>query len=99
MFTDLRTTFMRLATLMLAVFCSNLASASDIPLYKPSSRAPEPIDISSNAYGHSVFAPDALGIGEVAPEFRLPLSGGGFYSLEGRNNASPLVIIFYRGHW
>ena len=90
---------MRVVILMLAVFWTNLLFASDSPLYKPSSRSPQPIDISSNAYGHSVFAPDALGIGEVAPEFNLPLSGGGLYSLEGASNDGPVVIIFYRGHW
>ena len=68
-----------------------------VPLYKPSSRSPEPIDISTNAYGASGLAPSAIEIAELAPDFDLPVSGGGTYQLSDADK--PVAVIFYRGHW
>ena len=85
-----------LATSLLMIAC--LASA-DIPLYKPSSSSPVAIDISSNEYGQHSIAPDALGIGEYAPDFALSLSDGDLFVLGEEAKGGPVVIVFYRGHW
>lgn len=74
-------------------------SSEKVPLYKPSSRSPEPLDIRKNSYGATRSAPEALGIGEQAPAFKLPKSGGGYFEFSARRNESDLVIVFYRGHW
>lgn len=75
-------------------------AAEDVyPRYKPSSRSPEPMDIRTNAYGASRSAPDALEIGDTAPDFTLPRAGGGTVSLSGARATGPVAIIFYRGHW
>ena len=75
------------------------AVAGDPPRYKPSSRSPEPIDLSANVYGGSLLAPAALAIGEKAPDFTLPVSGGGTFQLQSVAVNGPVVIVFYRGHW
>ncbi len=67
------------------------------PMYKPSYRSVEPVDISLNAYGASPMAPAALNLADTAPGFVLPVSGGGEFDLALANK--PVVIIFYRGHW
>ena len=84
-----------------AAYCFTTAYclAGEAPLYKPSSRAPAPIDIRSNAYGASTLAPEALRIGEFAADFTVPLSGGGNATLSQLRRGGPVVIIFYRGHW
>ena len=73
------------------------ALAAAPPLYKASSQSPEPIDITSNAYGASSLAPTAINIAETAPDFHLPISGGGSYRLS--EAEKPVAIVFYRGHW
>ena len=89
----------------LQIYALSLVAGSAMaagPLYKPSSRSPEPIDIASNGYGASQFAPDALGIGDIAPDFLLPTTTGDPVSLHskgGRDPAAVQVLIFYRGHW
>ena len=76
------------------------ASAKDgIPRYKPSARSPAALDIRTNAYGASRSAPHALEIGDSAPDFSAPRSGGGLVSLRRVRQQGPVVIIFYRGHW
>ena len=75
------------------------AAEEAYPRYKPSSRSPQPMDIRTNAYGASRSAPDALEIGDVAPDFTLPRAGGGTVSLAATRSAGPVAIIFYRGHW
>jgi hypothetical protein len=75
------------------------AAEEVFPRYKPSSRSPAPMDIRTNAYGASRSAPDALEIGDVAPDFTLPRAGGGTVSLSRARTAGPVAIIFYRGHW
>ncbi len=69
------------------------------PMYKPSSRSPAAIDITTNEYGFSRSAPGALGIGDTAPDFTLPRAGGGVVQLSELRNDGPVAIIFYRGHW
>ena len=81
------------------LWCVNAIAKTKAPLYKPSSRAAEPLDISINAYGGSLLAPDALNIGETAPDFELPIVGGGSYQLSEAAASGPVVVIFYRGHW
>ncbi len=79
------------------------ALAGEPPRYKPSSRSAEPIDLSANHYGGSLLAPAALEIGEKAPDFTLPVSGGGTFHLQSHLQSAaqngPVVIVFYRGHW
>lgn len=81
----------------LSVMAAANALAADPPLYKPSSRSPEPIDITSNAYGANSLAPTAINIADRAPDFDLPVSGGGNYRLSAADK--PVAIVFYRGHW
>ena len=97
-----------LAALLLAVSgpaasasasAAKVAVAGATPHYKPSSRSPEPLDITSNAYGFSRTAPAALEIGASVPEFTLPRAGGGSTSLAARRAQGNVVLIFYRGHW
>jgi hypothetical protein len=76
-----------------------VAAEEVYPRYKPSSRNPQPMDIRTNAYGASRSAPDALEIGDVAPDFTLPRAGGGAVSLAAARSTGPVTIIFYRGHW
>ena len=73
--------------------------SNDVPRYKPASRSPEPIDITTNAYGASRDAPNALAIGARAPDFVLARAGGGEISLEAMRRRGPVALIFYRGHW
>lgn len=87
------------ATLTTGGYAGADVNANNVPLYKPSSRSPEPVDISSNVYGASSLAPTAIAIGEVAPEFKLPVSGGGLYESTAATTNNPTAIIFYRGHW
>ncbi len=69
------------------------------PRYKPSSRSAEPMDIRTNAYGASRDAPNAIGVGDVVPDFTLARAGGGFVELESIRARGPVTLIFYRGHW
>ena len=75
------------------------AEQDERPRYKPSSRAPQPMDITLNTYGASRSAPNALGIGDTAPDFHLPRASGGTVSLASARKHGPVAIIFYRGHW
>ena len=70
-----------------------------VPRYKPYSRAQRPMDITSDNYGASSSAPNALGVGDFAPDFSLPRAGGGTGSLAKLRKLGPVAIIFYRGHW
>jgi hypothetical protein len=92
-----------LALLTAVGLSSTLVSVAEMnapyPVYKPASRAPEPIDIRSNTYGASRSAPDALRIGERVPDFTVPRVGGGNLALESVRAQGDVVIIFYRGHW
>ena len=80
---------------------SGTAWAADglVPRYKPSSRSPEPLDITTDAYGASRNAPAALGLGAHVPDFVVPRAGGGSISLSAARADGPVAIIFYRGHW
>ena len=69
------------------------------PRYKPSSRSPEPIDIRTNAYGFSQSAPDALKVGEIAPDFEVLSPEQTVISSAELRAEGPLVVVFYRGHW
>ena len=87
-----------LATLLgLPAAASEASSAK--PLYKPSSRSPQPMDILSNAYGASTSAPEALEVGDVAPEFSVPAAGDATFSLKSALEQGSVALIFYRGHW
>ncbi len=82
-----------------AIAIATNALGDNVPRYKPSSRSADAIDITTNGYGASRDAPDALGIGELAPDFVLPQAGGGEVSLEALREKGPVALIFYRGHW
>ncbi|MEM9620652.1 MAG: hypothetical protein AAF993_03325 [Pseudomonadota bacterium] len=75
------------------------ANATEKPQYKPSSRSPAAIDITTSEYGYSATAPAALTIGDQAPDFTLARAGGGFIKLADARATGPVVLIFYRGHW
>ncbi len=89
-----------LAALLAWLACVPLsASGDDFPAYKPSSRSAAPVDIRLNAYGVSRDAPNALEIGNVAPDFAAPRAGGGIVTSRALRRQGPLVLVFYRGHW
>ena len=90
---------MKVLVLVMLLMFGYSASANEVPKYKPSSRSPEPLDITTNAYGYSNTAPAALAIGDVAPDFRLPSPFGANVSLTEAAKLGPVVLIFYRGHW
>ena len=89
---------LRLGVLLLLLAPVAMATAP-VPLYKPSSRAPEPLDITQNVYGYSATAPDALRIGDRAPDFDVAGLNGIRVRLAELRDSGPVVIIFYRGHW
>ena len=88
-----------LPLLILMSSCLAANAATETPKYRPSSRSPEPIDITTNSYGFSRTAPDALELGLTAPDFVLPRAGGGSSALAQARAQGPVVIVFYRGHW
>lgn len=66
----------------------------------------------SGSGGKSAFPPEArraappggleqraLAAGAQAPDFTLPSSAGGTWTLSGRPEGSRAVLVFYRGHW
>lgn|GEM_PF-3121102 len=88
------------AAIIVVVMCaSNVYAEAAFPAYKPSSRSPQAIDIRTNAYGASRTAPNALGVGDTAPDFVVPRAGGGEVDLRALRQKGPVAIIFYRGHW
>ncbi len=90
---------MKLLGILLLLAAPMVLAAAPVPLYKPSSRAPEPLDITQNAYGYSATAPDALRIGDAAPDFDVAGLNGTRVRLAELRARGPVVIIFYRGHW
>ena len=94
----MRTSVILLASL-LCVLSLHTWGETLVPKYKPSSRAPEAIDITSNRYGFSRTAPDALEIGDTPANFTLERAGGGTVTLAQKLKTGPVVLIFYRGHW
>jgi hypothetical protein len=99
---EFQTMTYRWIILLLVTSCLPLlgyAEQTERPLYKPASRAPEPMDITLSTYGANRSAPNALGIGDTAPDFLLPRAGGGSVSLAAVRKHGPVTIIFYRGHW
>jgi hypothetical protein len=91
--------YLNCALITASLLVSFEAGAGEPPRYKPSSRSPEPIDLSVDRYGGSSLAPAALVIGEKAPDFTLPVSGGSTFHLQAAVDNGPVVIVFYRGHW
>ena len=89
---------MKLITI-LVLLISGQAIAAEVPKYKPSSRSSAAIDITSNEYGYSNTAPQALGIGDTAPDFTVPGPFGSEVTLSDYAAKGPVVLIFYRGHW
>ena len=79
------------------LLCTSIAWGAS-PLYKPSARSPAPLDITTNEYGYSTNAPQALAIGDKAPDFVVPGQSKQL-SLAALRRNGPVVIIFYRGHW
>jgi hypothetical protein len=90
---------MTLGVLVCGAVSTAIADDSAIPKYKPSSSSPLAIDIRSATYGASRLAPDALSIGDPAPNFEVARAGGGQLKFPNKTEAGPTVLIFYRGHW
>jgi len=74
-------------------------TTQSVPLYKPSGRSPQALDIRTAQYGASASAPAALSIGDKVPDFSVPRAGGGVINLEELRAQGLVAIIFYRGHW
>ena len=72
---------------------------ADPPRFKPSGQSPEPLPITTNAYGAYVPAPGAPQLGDTAPDFTAALASGGTFSLEEARKAGPVLLMFYRGFW
>jgi hypothetical protein len=85
--------------LTVSTFAEQSLAAESFPAYKPSSRSAEASDIRLNEYGYSATAPDALGIGDTAPDFELATPGGQIFSSRNARQQGPMAIVFYRGHW
>jgi hypothetical protein len=88
-----------LASLALATLLAAPAHAQEAPKLKPSKFSKQPIDITTRAYGAYAGTPKALNVGDVVPDFTLPLSRGGEFKLSEELKKSELMLIFYRGHW
>jgi hypothetical protein len=86
-------------SLTISTFAVQSVPAESFPAYKPSSRSAEASDIRLNEYGYSASAPDALGIGDTAPDFELATPGGQTFSSRNARQQGPVAIVFYRGHW
>lgn len=71
----------------------------DPPRYKPSGKTPEPIPITTDAYGFFSAAPDAPALGDVAEDFTIPIASGGTFDLAQARAAGPVLLMFYRGFW
>ena len=89
---------MRGAPIVLLFCCWFAPANAEVPMYKPSSRWPVPLDITSNDYGRSASAPEALEIGDVAPDFTVEGPDGSI-ALADLRARGPVALIFYRGHW
>ena len=83
----------------IAFALASVAQAPAAPKYKPSARSPQPLDITTNAYGFSRTAPNALAVGDTVPDFLAPSLNGEVASLATARQRGPVAIIFYRGHW
>ena len=57
------------------------------------------IPLTSNNYGRFAAAPEALKIGDKAPDFQLPLTSDERFQLSTANPGGDVVIVFYRGFW
>ena len=45
------------------------------------------------------FAANARKVGDLAPDFELPATEGGKFSLKQALAKGPVAVVFYRGHW
>lgn len=89
-------------TLLVAALIAAVPAAADGPMYKPSSKSKAPIDITTNAYGHSALAPDAPKLGDQIASFELPATTSGkshTFNFDKARQKGPLVLVFYRGDW
>jgi peroxiredoxin len=51
------------------------------------------------AQTEQIGAPEPLSAGDQAPNFRGPTPDGDYFHLYGALEESPVVLVFYRGHW
>jgi len=56
-------------------------------------------DRDAEATGAPGAFPDAVGVGDRAPAFRLPDARGGEVALDALLDDGPVVLVFYRGAW
>lgn len=57
------------------------------------------IPLNSNLYGRFHWAQDAPELGDVAPDFTLPLVDGSTFNLAEARADGDVVVVFYRGFW
>lgn len=57
------------------------------------------IPLNSNLYGRFRWAQDAPELGDVAPDFTLPLVDGSTFNLAEARADGDVVVVFYRGFW
>lgn len=92
----------RLATIVLLalVGCAGPKTPGPAaPTYLPSAFSDAAVDITTNAYGAYAGAPDALEIGDLAPDFALPSATGEVVSLGALRAGGDVVLVFFRGFW
>ncbi|HYX91710.1 MAG TPA: hypothetical protein VE782_09110, partial [Myxococcaceae bacterium] len=79
-----------IAAILLTFVLSGCATVMKAAGYPPNpTRAEPPPGISSRA----------LAVGSPAPEFSLPATTGGTWSLRNALREGPVIVLFYRGHW
>ena len=83
--------------------CATASTADDRdlagPMYLPSKHSASLVDITSNEYGAFAGAPDALALGDDAPDFELPTATGGTFSLSRARQDGEVALVFFRGFW
>ncbi len=87
-----------LASWLVVAGCAAAAPLSIAPpAYLPSAFSDATVAITTNAYGAYGGAPDALKIGDVAPDFTLPSADGSVLSSASLDG--DVVLVFFRGFW
>ncbi len=57
------------------------------------------LPITSNEYGFDPRAPQAVRVGETAPDFTVPSAAGGPVTLSVLAKRGQVVLVIYRGQW
>lgn len=92
-----------LCVMLTPVFASACASSGSTDAVNSTSAeqkttAQTPANVERRAAGKETrTAP--VGVGDAAPDFSLASHKGGEVRLSDARGASPVVLVFYRGHW